>query len=241
VNDWIVPDWPAPARVRSLITTRRGGVSSGSFASMNLGDHVGDDPDPVRRNRALLTAQLPAEPKWLKQVHGARVAFVDGALYPKEADGAVARQAGTVCAVLVADCLPVLLCNAAGTTVGVAHAGWRSMAAGVLEQTVAAMGATPSTLLAYFGPAIGPQSFEVGDEVRRAFMEIDATDAEAFLPGTPGKWMCDLYELARRRLLRMGVERIFGGGLCTLIEAQRFFSYRRDGATGRMAALIWLA
>jgi purine-nucleoside/S-methyl-5'-thioadenosine phosphorylase / adenosine deaminase len=241
MNDWIVPEWPAPLRVKSLITTRQGGVSAGPYASFNVSDHVGDDPEAVRHNRARLRTRLPAEPKWLKQVHGARVAFVDGALYPKEADGAAARQPGTVCAVMVADCLPVLFCDEAGTTVGIAHAGWRGIASGILEQTVAAMGAAPSSLLAYFGPAIGPAAFEVGEEVRQAFVGPESDSAEAFVPGTPGKWMCDLYAIAKRRLVAAGVTRIYGGGLCTLLDAERFYSFRRDGATGRMAALIWLA
>lgn len=240
MKDAITPPWPAPPRVRSLMTTRRGGVSLGSYASLNLAEHVGDDPEAVRRNRALLRAHLPSEPKWLQQVHGARVARVDGALYPKAGDGAVARQRGTVCAVMVADCLPVLLCDESGTAVGIAHAGWRGLAMGILEQTVSAMGAAPRSLLAWLGPAIGPAAFEVGDEVREVFVQQDPQAAAAFIPGTPGKWLCDLHALARRRLAGAGVVRIFGGGECTFSDPGRYFSYRRDGATGRMAALIWL-
>lgn len=240
MSDWIVPQWPAPARVRCLVTTRQGGMSRGSYASLNLAEHVGDDPDTVRRNRALLRARLPSEPKWLQQVHGARVARVDGALYPKEADGAVARQPGTVCAVMVADCLPLLLCDESGTVVGVAHAGWRGLAMGIIEQTVAAMEIAPQNLLAWLGPAIGPAAFEVGEEVREVFVQQDPLAAAAFTAGRPGKWLCDLYALARQRLAGTGVSRVFGGGGCTFSDPARYFSYRRDGATGRMAALIWL-
>lgn len=241
MNDWITPDWPAPPRVKSLITTRSGGVSTGAYATFNLAEHVGDDPAAVRRNRALLRAHLPSEPKWLHQVHGARVAFVDGALYPKEGDGAVARQPGTVCAVLVADCLPVLLCDEAGTTVGIVHAGWRGLAAGVIEQSIASMGAVPGSVLAYLGPAIGPQAYEVGDEVRLAFTRTDPAAAQAFVPQGPGKWLCDLYALARQRLTQFGVTQVYGGGFCTHADRERFFSHRRDGSTGRMAGLIWFA
>jgi YfiH family protein len=228
MTDWITPQWPAPPRVRSLVTTRQGGVSLGCYASLNLAEHVGDDPEAVRRNRALLRAQLPSGPKWLQQVHGARVARVDGALYPKEGDGAVA------------DCLPVLLCDASGTGVGIAHAGWRGLAMGIVEQTVSAMDAAPQSLLAWLGPAIGPAAFEVGEEVREVFVQQDPQAAAAFTPGQPGKWLCDLYALARRRLAGCGVSRIFGGGECTFSDPGRYFSYRRDGTTGRMAALIWL-
>lgn len=238
---WFRPDWPAPSRVHALITTRQGGVSRGPYASLNLGDHVGDDPEAVRANRALLREDIPSEPKWLKQVHGVRVAAVDGALYPKEGDAAVARRPGTVCAVLTADCLPVLLCDQAATAVGIAHAGWRGLSAGILEHAVVGMGVPPASLIAYLGPAIGPASFEVGDEVREGFLRHAAAAAAAFLPHGPSKWLCDLYELARQRLRACGVLGIHGGGMCTYLDADRFFSYRRDGVTGRMAALIWLA
>lgn len=240
MNDWMVPDWPAPPRVKALVTTRSGGVSQGPFAGLNLGDHVGDEPEAVRRNRAILRALLPAEPKWLKQVHGSRVALVDGALYPKEGDGAVARVAGTVCAVLVADCLPVLLCDERGSTVGIAHAGWRGLATGILEQTVASIAGFPASLMAWLGPAIGPQAFEVGEEVRDVFLQQDLRAESAFQPRQPGKWLCDLYALARQRLEKCGITRIHGGGLCTYGDPGRFYSFRREPVTGRMAALIWL-
>lgn len=238
---WIVPEWDAPANVRALITTRAGGVSQGRYASLNLGDHVGDAPAQVTQNRRTLRRSLPAEPKWLKQVHGTAVAEVDVVGGAVEADASVARTPGVVCAVLTADCLPVLLCDRAGTVVAAAHAGWRGLLAGVLEQTVAAMGVPPESLLAYLGPAIGPQAFEVGDEVRVAFLSADAPAAEGFAPGAAGKWLADIYRLARMRLKKAGVRQIYGGGFCTFTEAGRFFSYRRDGVTGRMAALIWLS
>jgi hypothetical protein len=226
------------------MTTRRGGVSVPPWDSFNLGDHVGDDPDHVAANRALLRRHLPAEPHWLKQVHSARVADLDrgDAL---EADAACSRSRGTVCAVLTADCLPVLLCDRAGSVVAAAHAGWRGLAGGVLEASVAAMGVEPREILAWLGPAIGPQAFEVGDEVREAFVARHTEAAAAFtprphVPDAPPKWLADIYQLARVRLNRAGVAAIHGGGRCTFSEPDRFFSYRRDGITGRMAALVWL-
>lgn len=238
----IIPDWPAPANVRSLITTRSGGVSAAPYTSLNLGDHVGDNPQHVMQNRAVLKAQLPAEPRWLKQVHG--IAVADACMAGTEADASVAFQAGEVCAVLTADCLPVLLCDQSGTVVGAAHAGWRGLLNGVIESTAAAMKVPSSSLLAYLGPAIGPQAFEVGDEVRAAFVAADPEAASAFTPGDQQgetqKWMADIYALARLRLARLGVAGVYGGGLCTYTDAEQFFSYRRDGVTGRMASLIWM-
>ena len=239
-RDWIVPDWPAPANVRALITTRSGGVSAGPFASMNLGQRVGDDTESVRTNRALLRELLPAEPKWLVQVHGVGVADADSLQHPVEADAAVARKPGSVCMVMVADCLPVLFTDRAGSVVASAHAGWRGLAAGVLENTVHAMGTSPDELLAYLGPAVGPTAFEVGTDVREAFLNRNAEAASAFVAHKPGKWLADLFALARQRLLATGVNRIHGGHFCTFSDSQRFFSHRRDKVTGRMAALIWL-
>lgn len=238
----LVPDWPAPAAVRALQTTRLGGCSAAPWDSLNLGDHVGDDPARVLANRARLRSGLPGEPAWLKQVHGTRV--VDAALPSSdaiEADAAYARQAGAVCVVMTADCLPVLFCNRAGTVVAAAHAGWRGLQAGVLEATIAAMGEAPGNLLAWLGPAIGPARFEVGDEVRAAFVASDPEAAQAFAPASPGKWLADIYRLAERRLRTAGLASIHGGGLCTVSDGERYFSYRRDGVTGRMATLIWLA
>jgi len=237
----ILPDWPAPPRVKSRMTTREGGVSGASWASLNLGDHVGDDPAHVAANRARLRQQLPAEPGWLKQIHSARVVEL-GLDTNREADAAFTRQAEQVCAVLTADCLPVLFCDRAGSVVAAAHAGWRGLAGGVLEATVAAMQVPPGGILAWMGAAIGPQAFEVGDEVRQAFVAQHAEASEAFVPLTmPGKWLADIYQLARIRLKHVGVNAIYGGGRCTFTEGDSFFSYRRDGITGRMASLIWLA
>ena len=228
--DWIVPDWPAPAGVKALITTRAGGVSAGPFASFNLGMRAGDDPDAVAANRARLSALLPQPPRWLRQVHGSVVV---------EADAAIARRPGTVCAVLVADCIPVLLADRAGTTVGIAHAGWRGLARGVIENTVRAMTGAGRDLIAYLGPGIGPAAFEVGDDVREAFLARDPGAAAAFKSHAAGKWLADLYLLARQSLQRSGVAEVQGGTFCTYSDAQRFFSYRRERTTGRMAAVIW--
>lgn len=224
------------------MTTRVGGVSQAPWTSFNLGGHVGDDPVHVVANRARLRRQLPAEPGWLRQVHGARVVELGRAPDP-EADAAFTRVPGQVCAVLTADCLPVLFCDRAGSVVAAAHAGWRGLAAGVLEATVAAMAVAPGDILAWMGAAIGPQAFEVGDEVREAFIGQHTGAAAAFLPhpaGHAGKWLADIYRLARIRLAHAGVQAIHGGGRCTFSEAESFYSYRRDGVTGRMAALIWL-
>ena len=240
---FILPDWPAPANVRAAVTTRAGGVSHAPYDSFNLAAHVGDDPAAVRENRARLrtTLALPAEPVWLKQVHG--VAVVDAAQggAAPEADGAFAAQPGAVCAVLTADCLPVLLCNREGTKVAALHAGWRGLAGGVIEAGVKAMGVPGNELLAWLGPAIGPQAFEVGPEVRAAFVQHDAQAAQAFRTARDGKYLADIYLLARLRLQRLGIAAVYGGGFCTVTERARFFSYRRDGVTGRMASLIWLA
>lgn len=242
-SGWLRPDWPAPANVRALTTTRAGGVSRGGYASLNLAGHVGDESSAVAENRRRLRrlAALPAEPAWLNQVHGRGVVRLDAASPPgAEADAATTRMPGVVCAVLTADCLPVLLCDRAGTRVAAAHAGWRGLAGGVLEASVAAMASAPGELLAWLGPAIGPAAFEVGDEVRQAFVSQNPAAEQAFAPSPAGRWLADLYALARLRLAACGVEAVYGGGRCTLREAQHFYSYRRDGETGRMASLIWL-
>lgn len=241
---WIVPDWPAPKRVRSLVTTRHGGVSTGAYASLNLGDHVGDDPSAVTENRRRVAAALPAAPLWLSQVHGLTVLEVGGEFATgraPEADAAFSRRTGTVCAVMTADCLPVFICDRSGSVVAVAHAGWRGLLGGVLEQTVRAMTCPGTELLAWLGPAIGPGAFEVGDEVRSAFVSAHDEAAAGFEVRQPGKWLADIYLLARQALARVGVTAVYGGGCCTASDAARFFSYRRDGVTGRMASLIWLA
>lgn len=241
MTEFIVPDWPAPATVRALQTTRRGGVSAPPWESCNLGDHVGDEPARVAANRAVLRRQLPAEPCWLQQVHG--IVAVDAATSPQNtvADAAYSRRPGVVCAAMTADCLPVLFCDRAGSVVAAAHAGWRGLVAGVLEASIAAMAVPPGELLAWLGPAIGPQVFEVGDEVRAAFVAQAEEAAAAFVAHSPGKWLADIEQLARQRLIAASVTAIYGGGWCTVNDPQRFFSYRRDGQTGRMASLVWLA
>ncbi|MBL8447217.1 MAG: peptidoglycan editing factor PgeF [Zoogloeaceae bacterium] len=224
-----------------LSTRRGGGCSTGPYASWNLGDHVGDAPTAVASNREHLRTRLPEDPVWLRQVHGTVV--VDADALPNgipEADAAVARRPGRVCAVLTADCLPVLLCDREGKVVGAAHAGWRGLLMGILELTVDAMAVPGQNLMAWLGPAIGPAAFEVGGEVRSAFIAEDPGATTGFAPGAaPGKWWADLPWLARRRLARCGVVTVFGGNRCTYSEAADFFSYRRDGVTGRMASLIW--
>lgn len=240
MNSFIVPDWPAPPGVRALATTRCGGVSRAPWHGFNLSVNAGDDPQAVAANRALLRRELPADPLWLTQVHGARC--VDAALATRgvEADASFTRQRGVVCAVLTADCLPVLLCDDQATVVGIAHAGWRGLAGGVIEATVAAMGGPGMHLMAWLGPAIGPQAFEVGDEVREIFVAHDQEAASAFAASANGKWLCDIYRLARQRLHALGIRRTTSADSCTKGDAEQFFSYRRDGVTGRMASLIWL-
>ena len=235
----IGPDWDAPSAVRACVTTRRGGVSRGPWHSLNLGDHVEDVASDVVENRARLSVQLglPAAPRWLNQVHGTRVCLPQEK--PGCADAGVTDRPGQVCAVLTADCLPVFFCNDQGTHVGVAHAGWRGLLAGVLEQTLATFDGSSGRLMAWLGPAIGPTAFEVGDEVRAAFVASDAGSADDFRPHAEGRWLADLYGLARRRLAGRVAE-VSGGSYCTFSEPERFFSYRRDGVTGRMASLIWL-
>lgn len=240
----IIPDWPAPSGIGALVSTRVGGVSEGPYASLNLGARCGDAPAAVAENRRRLDALLPAPPVWLQQLHGTRVADADAAGRAgaePQADAAVAREPKTVCAVLVADCLPVLFVDDAASVVGAAHAGWRGLCAGVLEATVAALRVPPRSVLAWLGPAIGAQAYEVGDEVRAAFLGRDPGCAAAFAPVRPGHWWLDLYAVARRRLARCGIERVHGGAYCTYSDPGLFFSYRRDGASGRMAALIWRA
>ena len=238
---WIIPGWPAPAAVRACVTTREGGVSVAPYASLNLGNHVGDVSAHVVQNRARVRAALPAEPLWLRQTHGLQVADAVLAQVETEADASVAWQPNRVCAVMTADCLPVLFCDQAGTVVSAAHAGWRGLADGILEQTVAAMQVPAGQIMAWLGPAIGPDKFEVGEDVRAVFIADLYAASAAFQAGKPGKWLADIYQLARLRLTRLGVHQVYGGGLCTYTDAARFYSYRRDGVTGRMASLIWLA
>lgn len=239
---WIIPEWPAPPNVRALVTTRAGGVSAAPFASLNVGFSTEDAAAAVQENRRRLREALPAEPRWLRQVHGADVVDAEAAIDRPAADASVARRPGTVCAVLIADCLPVLLCDREGSVVAAAHAGWRGLAAGVIDNTVRAMhaaGADPEGILAYIGPGIGPRAFEVGNEVREAYVRSDPDARSAFVMHGEGKWLSDLPALVGRALGRCGVREVHGGNLCTYSDPQRFYSYRRDRMTGRMAALIW--
>ncbi len=238
----IAPDWPAPPWVRACCTTRAGGVSAGPYASLNLGDHVGDVPPRVAANRAILrqNLNLPGEPLWLKQVHGCCVAGTGDSSPGCEADAAIARAPGQVCAVMTADCLPLLVCDLQGRSVAAVHAGWRGLAAGVIESALASLQADPADLLVWLGPAIGPDAFEVGPDVRAAFLAADPGVAHAFRNRPRDKWLADIYTLARARLAAVGVGYVFGGDLCTFADPRRFFSFRRDGATGRMASLIWI-
>ena len=243
---WLRPDWPVPPTVRAVFTLRDGGVSTGCFASLNVGAHVEDDALAVAENRRRIKVafDLPSEPAWLSQVHGSRVVRLGSAAAAgAAADGVVTAEVGPVCVIQVADCLPVLFAARDGSVVGAAHAGWRGLVAGVLENTVAALGVPPVQLLAWIGPGIGPANFEVGPEVRAAFVGAApggaAAVAGAFSPNARGRWQCDLAALARQRLAALGVTAIHGGGWCTFAAAQTFFSHRRDGRSGRMAALIW--
>ena len=233
------PDWPAPGNVRVFVTERGAGVSS--YGSLNLALHVGDDPQRVAANRKRLreALSLPDEPTWLEQVHGARVLDLDREQVAA-ADGAVTARAGVVCTVMTADCLPVALCTRDGRRVGVAHAGWRGLNAGVLPAAVRALGADPEQVLAWLGPAIGPAAYEVGGDVRSAFVARDPAAEHAFTPNSRGRWQADLYGLARDSLNGAGVQAIYGGGFCTFREVDRFFSHRREAPCGRMATLVWL-
>lgn len=238
--NWIKPDWQLPEGVHAAVTLRSGGVSQGLYASLNPASHVNDAADAVLTNRAMIKQMLalPAEPVWLQQVHGVDVVKADQVTDLPEADASFTDQSGVVCAVLTADCLPVLFCGDQGAVIGAAHAGWRGLQVGVIEQTIAAMNCRD--LQVWLGPAIGPAHFEVGDEVREAFVSQNPDTSVAFSATQAGKWLADIYQLARIRLANLGVEQVYGGGLCTVSDAQRFYSYRRDGAaTGRMASLIW--
>ena len=247
--DWLLPNWQAPAGVRALSSCRTGGSSSGVYASLNLGDHVGDLPPAVAENRRRLRAAagLPQEPVWLRQVHGTGVADLDqgepaGAIELPAGghDAAFTRRAGRVCAILTADCLPVLFAASDGSAVAAAHAGWRGLAAGVLPATIRALGVAPEKLLAWIGPGIGPQHFEVGPEVREALLALDPAGVDSFTPNSRGRFLADLPGLARRQLAALRVGSIYGSDECTYGHPERYFSHRRDGACGRQATLIWL-
>lgn len=239
-SDLMIPDWPAPSNVHAIQTTRQGGFSDPPFCSLNLGAHVQDHPITVVKNRQLLDQFVPSKPVWLNQVHGTNV--IDAALSScvQDADASFTTQSNVVCVTMTADCLPVLLCDKHGTAVAAIHAGWRSLCDGVIENAVLAMGLKAEDLLAWLGPAIGPDAFEVGAEVRQAFIEKDTNARQAFQPHAD-KWLANLYLLATQRLNNVGIKAIYGGGDCTYSSPERYFSFRRDGMTGRMATMIWLA
>lgn len=242
LHDWLIPDWPAPANIRAITTTRSGGVSQGVFSSMNLALHVDDDVSAVQANRIKLKQVLGiSEPCWLKQAHGAGVVDALTASPGVTADGSYSTHPGKVCAALTADCLPVLLCDEEGTQVAAVHAGWRGLLAGVIESAIDRLEISGDRILAWLGPAIGPTRFEVGEEVREQFIQHHSQAAGAFKQASAqGKWLADIYQLARLHLESKGVTKIYGGGWCTFTDQERFYSYRRDGATGRMASLIWM-
>ncbi|ELO1025891.1 peptidoglycan editing factor PgeF [Pseudomonas aeruginosa] len=240
MNAWLTPDWPAPARVRACVTTRSGGVSQAPFDSLNLGAHVDDDPRAVEENRRRLTERLECRPSWLDQVHGVTVVEADPSRVLR-ADASWSAMPGVACTIMTADCLPALFCDRSGTRVAAAHAGWRGLAAGVLEATVDSLGVPGDELLVWLGPAIGPRAFEVGGEVRDAFVAAHAEARSAFVPSAnPGRFMADIYRLARIRLSAHGVTAVHGGGFCTFSDTARFYSYRRSSRTGRFASLVWL-
>jgi hypothetical protein len=238
-QSFIAPDWPAPLNVCAIQTTRMGGVSLAPFNSLNVGDHVNDNALHVAQNRQLLAPYVPTEPVWMNQVHGIRVLDAAKSSCIESADAAFTNQNNVVCVAMTADCLPVLICDQQGTTVAAVHAGWRSLCNGVLEATVKAISKKPDQLMAWLGPAIGPDAFEVGAEVREQFIEKDAEAISAFKVHGE-RYLGDLYTIAKQRLNQIGVTQVYGGGLCTYKDTSKFFSYRRDGLTGRMATLIWL-
>lgn len=240
-SDFIAADWPAPSNVIAGTSLRTGGISQGAYASLNLGAHVGDDADAVAENRRRLRQRirLDVEPAWLRQVHGTAVARAPLAGAEPEADACWTSADNTACVVLTADCLPVLLTTRDGSQLAAAHAGWRGLVGGVLEAVIDAMHTSPDDLLAWLGPAISQPAFEVGEEVREAFVSLDPDAASCFDANARGRWQADLYGLARRRLAFAGVSEVYGGGRCTSRETEAFFSYRRDGVTGRMASLIY--
>jgi YfiH family protein len=249
---FITPNWPAPANVKALQTTRIGGVSKTPYASLNLGAHVNDDAIDVAKNRQLLSLYLPSEPVWVNQVHGTEVIDAAQSTCLQNADASFTTKLNVVCVTMTADCLPVLLCNKAGTVVAAVHAGWRGLCDGAIEAAINKMPARPSDILAWLGPAIGPSAFEVGDDVREQFMQQDSEAIQAFKQHGD-KWLCNMVLIAKQRLNKLGVTEIYGGGdygiydenhsenFCTYTDETRFFSFRRDNVTGRMASLIWLS
>ena len=242
--NFIVPNWPAPVNVKAMQTTRVGGVSHAPFGSLNFGVHVSDDAIAVAKNRQLLSPYLPSEPVWVNQVHGVEVIDAAQSTCLQNADASFTTKPNVVCVTMTADCLPVLLCDKAGTVVAAVHAGWRGLCDGAIEAAVNKLPVEKSEILAWLGPAIGPNAFEVGDEVRQQFMQYNARAEQAFKPHGD-KWFCNMYMIAQQRLNNLGVTQIYGGSInedfCTYSDEVRFFSFRRDNITGRMASLIWLA
>lgn len=241
--NFIIPNWPAPVNVKSLQTTRDGGVSLTPYASLNLGAHVNDDAIAVARNRQLLSPYLPSEPVWVNQVHGVEVIDAASSTCLQNADASYTTKPNVVCVTMTADCLPVLLCDKAGTVVAAVHAGWRGLCDGAIEAAINKMQVSPSEILAWLGPAIGRSAFEVGEDVRQQFIQQDHRAEQAFkVHGN--KWLCDMYSIAKQRLNNIGVTQIYGGSVnedfCTYTDESRFFSFRRNNVTGRMASLIWL-
>ncbi len=239
--DFIKPDWPAPKNIKAFCTTREAGVSEDAYAHFNLALHVEDNPSHVKKNRQLLykSLNLPSEPAWLEQVHGVQIINATHANKTPQADASFATEKNKVCVVMTADCLPILICNQQGTKVAAAHAGWRGLQAGVIEASIDALEENSRDILVWLGPAIGADAFEVGDEVRQKFINEIPETALAFSANKPGHWLANIYQLAKIRLQNIGIDKIYGGGFCTYTDQQRFYSYRRDGVTGRMASLIW--
>jgi len=239
----ISPDWPAPENVHAWSTFRKGGYSDEPYDQMNLAEHVGDDIKTVKRNRQFLTQSLtlPTEPRWLEQVHGINVIKADSIAQSNVADGSISRKPGCVCVVMTADCLPVLLCDEQGTVIAAVHAGWRGLLKGIIPAAIDKMQIKNEQILAWLGPAIGPESFEVGTEVKDAYLSADSTNNRAFQPTTEGRYLANLYQLAQLQLTRLGVKEIYGQTWCTFKDKENYFSYRRDGVTGRMASMIWMS
>ena len=236
---WLQADWPAPTNIHAATTLRMGGVSQGEFTSLNPATHVGDNPDVTSQNRHIIKAMLnlPSEPVWLNQTHSNRSIKAIATDTAQQADASYTDQLGVVCAVMTADCLPLLVCSADGTEIAAIHAGWRGLLDGIIGNTVAAL--RSSDLLVWLGPAIGPERFEVGNDVRSAYVSKSSEYSSAFKRYGDGKWLADIYQLARINLAALGIKKIYGGGFCTVTDRERFYSYRRDKVTGRMATLIW--
>jgi len=240
--EFITPSWPAPKNIKAFTTTRIGGFSKSPYDTFNTANHVGDDPDAVAKNRKLLreTLHLPSEPTWLNQVHGVEVIQANQQTTPVTADASFTQKPGVVCVAQTADCLPLLVCDRAGTTVAAIHAGWKGLAAGVIEATINTLKIPAQELLVWLGPAMGPQSFEVKEDVLAAFTTVDPKAELAFKPINSTQWLANIYLLAKQRLNNLGITHIYGEELCTYNDKERFFSFRRDKDTGRMASLIWM-